>query len=685
VADSYAGDVSVDNAGDIAAIALHGDGYGVVAYAAYGAVGFTNAGDIEADSADALAVGTLAAGTTVDAANSGSIHATSAAGDAIGLRAMGGAVAIDNSGSITADGAGASIAIDVVYTGGALVTNTGTITAETAVLGGAGIQQIVNGGDIDGAIATGGGDDEMVNASGGTWLVTGTGTDFGDGDDALTNAAGGTIELVDGAIHFGTGAANAFTNNGVLQVSGHGFIDLGTGAAEPPVSSGLPLAAAVPSLNAVPMVNDGIIDFLDGAPDDVLTIVGDLGGSGEINLDVSVLGNASDMLYVDGSIAEGSVQTVNVAFQGNPTVGVTNIDFADITGDSEAGSFVGGRVLGYDPNNFLTLRVDVTSSLSASNATSDVFSLGVAPDGVSQAGLLAASLASGAHSLANSQIGTWRQRMGVMPRKGEEMAGLSPWIRAFTDKGDINQAHANDFGQNDDVRFEQDNRGREVGMNFNVNGAFNFGVLLGTSDGTQQVVDVGSSRMDMSSAGLYATWAGPRLYVDASWRWMDFDADLNTWAGLHRTNGNATAFNVEAGYNLWNVAGIDIVPQAQYTRTRITDMAAMEDDFATFAPEAGVSERARLGVALSRTFASGDILWTPYGSLNAIKELDGVNRYSISGVAGGMTSTEGTSAAVELGVGMQARGFSVTGGLNWTDGGALDSFFGGQVVLRYTW
>jgi hypothetical protein len=28
---------------------------------------------------------------------------------------------------------------------------------------------------------------------------------------------------------------------------------------------------------------------------------------------------------------------------------------------------------------------------------------------------------------------------------------------------------------------------------------------------------------------------------------------------------------------------------------------------------------------------------------------------------------------------------TVTGGLNWSDGGALDSFFGGQLILRTTW
>ena len=275
--------------------------------------------------------------------------------------------------------------------------------------------------------------------------------------------------------------------------------------------------------------------------------------------------------------------------------------------------------------------------------------------------------------------------MGVLPAKGDDMAGLSPWIRAFSDKGDIDQRHANVFGQADNVRFEQDNDGREVGMNFNVHGAFNFGATLGTSDGTQQVAGVGTTRMDLHSAGLYATWAGSKFYLDGSWRWMDFDAEMNSWAGQHRTSGNATAFNVEAGVNAFTLAGVDVVPQVQYTRTRITNIEPMADQFATFEWADGVSERARVGVGLSRTFTSGDIRWTPYGSLNAVRELDGENRYRIAGLYDGATNTEGTSAMVEAGLGMQTNGFSVTGGLNWTDGGAMDSFLGGQVVLRYTW
>ena len=40
---------------------------------------------------------------------------------------------------------------------------------------------------------------------------------------------------------------------------------------------------------------------------------------------------------------------------------------------------------------------------------------------------------------------------------------------------------------------------------------------------------------------------------------------------------------------------------------------------------------------------------------------------------------------LELGLGARKDGFSATGGLNWTDGGAQKSFLGGQLVLRYNW
>src|SRR5690606_39690793 len=49
-------------------------------------------------------------------------------------------------------------------------------------------------------------------------------------------------------------------------------------------------------------------------------------------------------------------------------------------------------------------------------------------------------------------------------------------------------------------------------------------------------------------------------------RWMDFEATLMTPTGERRTAGGATATNIEAGFTGWSVAGVNVVPQAQYTR-----------------------------------------------------------------------------------------------------------------------
>ena len=51
----------------------------------------------------------------------------------------------------------------------------------------------------------------------------------------------------------------------------------------------------------------------------------------------------------------------------------------------------------------------------------------------------------------------------------------------------------------------------------------------------------------------------------------------------------------------------------------------------------------------------------------------------------GSTNTKGTSTLVEGGLNVQVGNFAVFGGVNWQDGGALKSFTGGQVGIRYNW
>ena len=90
-------------------------------------------------------------------------------------------------------------------------------------------------------------------------------------------------------------------------------------------------------------------------------------------------------------------------------------------------------------------------------------------------------------------------------------------------------------------------------------------------------------------------------------------------------------------------------------------------------------------MAFDRSFEGHGFTWTPYGSLPAVHEFDGGYDYAINGALLGTTSTDGTSAMVELGLGARKGGFSVTGGANWTDGGAQQGVVGGQGVLRYGW
>ena len=98
----------------------------------------------------------------------------------------------------------------------------------------------------------------------------------------------------------------------------------------------------------------------------------------------------------------------------------------------------------------------------------------------------------------------------------------------------------------------------------------------------------------------------------------------------------------------------------------------------------GDASTGRLGVMVRKSFGAGTV-WTPYASINVVHEFDGRNAYSINDHFFGATSTEGTSTLLEGGVSVQVGKLSVFGGFNWQDGGAVQSFGGGQLGVRYSW
>src|SRR5690606_35820108 len=153
-----------------------------------------------------------------------------------------------------------------------------------------------------------------------------------------------------------------------------------------------------------------------------------------------------------------------------------------------------------------------------------------------------------------------------------------------------------------------------------------------------------------------------------------------------RTSGNATAFKIEGGYTGWPIAGVHFVPQFQYTRPVDYNIVAIAGRELAMEVYGSGCEPARVSLSRDRTFDSRNgFTWTPYNALRAVREMDGNTGYSIADRYSGRTSTSGNSFLAELGLGVQKGRLSATGGIHLADGDALQGFYGGQLLVRYTW
>lgn len=714
---SAMGDVTVGNTGHITAASGYGIAIGATAYTMDGLATVTNNGLVEADGAMAsygILAQAYAGDVVVNVGSAGQVEASAGiAAFGVLANAGDGDATVNNAGKIHASGA--TYNFGVVFEGlyGANTLNnlaTGVISADGdegyafAVAGNDGVETINNSGRILGAISLYGGDDVFSNKAGGTWDVGSTlSTDFGDGNDTLANAGGGTITLNAGQIAFGAGD-DTINNAGLVRLV-DSTITMGDGQAAPvPTLAMLPQAVEANAFNnsgtlkvvgssVVDTVggiftNTGVIDFGNGVTTDALVLNGTLAGNGNIAVDVDFGDHTADHLLVDGDVASGAVQTVNVRFTGIPTLTAmeTKVDVINVTGTSTNSNFVAGQVVGYNWNgNFLSLGAGIIGAVDSTNATNDVFSIGLTVEGLSDGGTLAANAASGAATFLNSQVGTFRQRLGVNPY-GDAGKVLSAFMRVYTDQGDVNPTHtAGNFGQGGNFAYEQASWGREFGVNANLFGNFHAGVVMGNADSRQRLADgVGQNRMNGSTFGAYATWYVPEgLYVDLSGRWMGAEIRSESAGANLQSRARTNAVSLEAGYE-WKLGGVNVVPQAQYIRTRVEDVRTFHGERLDFTVHGGTFTRGRLGVEVNGTFQSGDIRWTPYGSVSAIRDSGGKTAYSV-GDFHGETGVRGSRTMAELGIGVQKGGFGFTLGANWLDGGSMKSFVGGQANVRYSW
>ena len=135
----------------------------------------------------------------------------------------------------------------------------------------------------------------------------------------------------------------------------------------------------------------------------------------------------------------------------------------------------------------------------------------------------------------NTQMGTFRQRLGVNPY-GDAGKVLSAFIRGYTDQGDMRPDHvAGNFGQGGHFNYSQSSWGREFGINANLYENFHAGLVLGNADSRQRLADggVGENRLNGATVGGYATWYVPgSFYVDFNARKMGADIRSMSAAGL---------------------------------------------------------------------------------------------------------------------------------------------------------
>src|SRR5690606_41213848 len=127
--------------------------------------------------------------------------------------------------------------------------------------------------------------------------------------------------------------------------------------------------------------------------------------------------------------------------------------------------------------------------------------------------------------------------------------------------------------------------------------------------------------------------------------------------------GNASAFNLEAGDTGCKEGGKTLVTQLQYTRVKIDNMDPVSGSLTEAVQDGGESERLRVGLGLEHSFVTaGGLRVTPYGSLSAIHESDGVSSLIITGDAelSRGAAAHSTSTQLALGLGFHTHGGTFT-------------------------
>lgn len=437
-----------------------------------------------------------------------------------------------------------------------------------------------------------------INADGGSAnvIIDPTGTvagfvDLTDNDDTLTNNG---VFAPTGTSDFGDGA-DLLTNNGTIAVDGT------------PILAGLETLA-----------NNGLIDLVDGAADDTLTVSGDFEGNAGSTLAVDVVSDGggldSDQLVIGGN-ASGSTD-INLNLTGDfalldPT-GTVVVDAASATADAYVleGEIRAGFV------DFSLVQDDGTFTLLAlpnELAIEPVQFTGLGLDFWYQsADVWSESAVARRNSLDDEtarSFSFWTQGYGSTEERGE--------TRDIAVFGNTNTY---------DLSLETERQGAQSGLDFKLGSA---PLALGITGGYAKAeTDLASgTQVDIEGYNvgaylLYGGQAGPYGEVLAKIDFFDLDAANNDVAPIREIDGKSYGAEGEVGYRTaLGPFALDAGAGLAYVRTELDPIEAsgFQFDF-----ERAESLRGRLGARLSGT---GSI--SPYIDAKVLHEFKDGNIVSV--------------------------------------------------------
>ena len=390
----------------------------------------------------------------------------------------------------------------------------------------------------------------------------------------------------------------------------------------------------------------------------VLTITGNLTGSGTFNLYTNIANNNANKIIVQGT-AEGS-HKIGVTNQG-ANVADGKVTLVETNGGNASFSLT-------NPNNrvdlgayqyFLTKEGNNWVLAHSKNASTPLLSdLANAQVSLRQAQLL----------LVEDDLSGIHQRLGEV-KNGEKG---NVWVRNVNSRQKL---AALSIGESETSGFKQNVHSLQVGADAAVTDNLRVGGFVGRS---QANVDFngyyGDGKVRSNSVGLYAAYlADNGIYVDNIVKYSRLHANSDHTEKRHY---NAYTISSELGKRFSLANDWTITPQAQLAWTHISSQEN-EDSLS--------SVYSRIGLRVAKGFAlSNGWNLQPYAEVNAITSKNRSSKIHYTNSALDVASSRGRfESAVGLNAGFANHRFGLE--VSRADGKNFDKPYAIQAIYHYSW